>query len=259
VALRRAGPQACQAAAHALPTPLGSQVTTAVIVSAAVALPLGALAGRALDAVAPRVPRRPLVPAGAPAPPAAALPARALGAPVPEVAGSLVAVLVVLRFGITPQLAAWLWFGLVGLLLSFIDLREQLLPNRVLVPGTVVATVLLAAAAAVEGTWSDLVRALVAAAVCFAVLLAMAVAAPAGLGMGDVKLAGFLGLYLGWLGWPSVLFGFLLGFLTQAMVGLALLALRRAGRHTELPFGPALVVGSLTAALLADVWAVRAG
>jgi leader peptidase (prepilin peptidase)/N-methyltransferase len=56
-----------------------------------------------------------------------------------------------------------------------------------------------------------------------------------------------------------VLFGFLLGFLTQAVVGLALLALRRAGRRTELPFGPALVVGSLTAALLADVWAVRAG
>jgi leader peptidase (prepilin peptidase)/N-methyltransferase len=234
-------------------------VNAAVVTAAVVALPLGALAGRVLDSVAPRVPRRPLVPAGAPVPPEAPAPPRALGAPVPEVAGGVLATLVVLRFGLTPQLAAWLWFALVGLLLSLVDVREKLLPNRVLAPGTAVTALLLAVAAAVEGTWADLVRALLAAAAGFAVLLAMVAAAPAGLGMGDVKLAGLLGLVLGWLGWPSVLFGFLLGFVAQAVVGLALLAFRRAGLRTDLPFGPALLAGTLAAALLADLWAVRAG
>jgi leader peptidase (prepilin peptidase)/N-methyltransferase len=175
------------------------------------------------------------------------------------VAGGVLATLVVLRFGLTPQLAAWLWFALVGLLLSLVDVREKLLPNRVLAPGTAVTALLLAVAAAVEGTWADLVRALLAAAAGFAVLLAMVAAAPAGLGMGDVKLAGLLGLVLGWLGWPSVLFGFLLGFVAQAVVGLALLAFRRAGLRTDLPFGPALLAGTLAAALLADLWAVRTG
>jgi leader peptidase (prepilin peptidase)/N-methyltransferase len=87
----------------------------------------------------------------------------------------------------------------------------------------------------------------------------MALLAPAGLGMGDVKLAGLLGLYLGWLGWPVVLLGFLLGFAVQALVGLVLLAARRAGRHTELPFGPALLGGSLAAALLSAPWTLIGG
>jgi leader peptidase (prepilin peptidase)/N-methyltransferase len=236
-------------------------VTVAVALAAAVALPLGALGGRALDRWAPRVPRRPRVPAGAVSPADEPVPpgrpaARAFGAPLPELVGALVAAVLVLRFGLTPVLPAWLWFGTVGLLLALVDLREHLLPNRVLLPGTVVAVALLAVVAALDGSWGAFARAALAGLAGFAVLLAMAVAAPAGLGMGDVKLAGFLGLYLGWLGWPSVLFGFFLGFLGQAVVGLALLVLRRAGRRTELPFGPALLAGTLVAALLADAWAV---
>ncbi|MCU1606732.1 MAG: Peptidase prepilin type [Modestobacter sp.] len=233
-------------------------MNAAVVTAAVVALPLGALAGRALDSVAPRVPRRSPLPAGAQIDDSP-VPSRALGAPLPEMAGGLLVGLLVLRFGLTPQLAAWLWFALIGLLLAVVDLREKLLPNRVLVPGTAITALLLAVVAAVEGTWADLVRALIAAAVSFAVLLAMAVAAPAGLGMGDAKLAGLLGLVLGWLGWPSVLFGFLLGFVAQAVVGLTLMALRRAGRRTELPFGPALLAGALVAALLAGAWGVHSG
>jgi leader peptidase (prepilin peptidase)/N-methyltransferase len=253
--LRGARSGACQAAAHALPS---RDVNVAVIVAAAGAVPLGALAGRALDHLAPRVPRRSPVPSAGPAAPAP-VPSRALGAPLPEVAGGLVAGLLVLRFGLAPQLPAWLWWALVALLLAVVDLRERVLPNRVLLPGTAVAALLLTAAAAADGTWAALVRALAAAAVSFAVLLAMAVAAPAGLGMGDAKLAGFLGLYLGWLGWPPVLSGLLLGFVLQALIGLALLAARRAGRRTELPFGPALLAGALVAALLAGPWAVHSG
>jgi len=119
--------------------------------------------------------------------------------------------------------------------------------------------VLLLLAAAADDAWPALGRALLGGAAAFAVLLVMALLAPAGLGMGDVKLAGFLGLYLGWLGWPVVLLGFLLGFVVQALVGLVLLLTRRAGRRTELPFGPALLGGALVAALLSAPWALLAG
>jgi leader peptidase (prepilin peptidase) / N-methyltransferase len=175
--------------------------------------------------------------------------------PVLEVVSAGLFALVGLRFGWAPELGAWAWFLAVGLLLAVIDLREKLLPNRILLPGGIGAAVLLAVAAAVDGAWPALLRAGLAAALCFAVLLVMALLAPAGLGMGDVKLAALLGLMLGWLGWPVVLLGFFLGFVGQAVAGLALLVLRKAGRSTELPFGPALLAGALLAALGAGEWA----
>ncbi len=171
-----------------------------------------------------------------------------------EVATAALFVLAALRFGPSAELPAWLWFVAAGVLLSVIDLREHLLPNRVLLPATAGALLLLAVAAAAGDRWDDLLRAVLAGAAAFGVLFAMALISPAGLGMGDVKLAGLLGLLLGWLGWSVVLLGLLLGFLAQAVLGLVLLAVRRAGRDTELPFGPALAAGALTAAVLAGTW-----
>ena len=181
--------------------------------------------------------------------------ATAVRPPVVELVSAGLFALLGLRFGWSPDLAAWAWFLAVALLLAVIDLREQLLPNRILLPGGIGAAVLLVLAAALDDGWPDLLRAAVAAAICFAVLLVMALLAPAGLGMGDVKLAGLLGLMLGWLGWPAVLLGFFAGFLLQALVGLVLLVLRRAGRRTELPFGPALLAGTFAAALASGGWA----
>ncbi len=169
--------------------------------------------------------------------------------PVLEVATAALFVLVVLRFGTSAELPAWLWFVSAGLLLSVIDLRLRLLPNRVVLPATAGALVLLTAAAVVDGEWAALLRAVLAGAAAFGVGLGMAVLAPTGLGMGDVKLAGFLGVLLGWLGWHVVLLGFFLGFLVQAVLGLALMTAGRAGRRTELPFGPALAGGALVAAV----------
>lgn len=54
---------------------------------------------------------------------------------------------------------------------------------------------------------------------------------PQGSGFGDVKLAGLIGLYLGWLGWGSLLVGAFLGFLLGAVVGIALMVRGRAGRE----------------------------
>jgi leader peptidase (prepilin peptidase)/N-methyltransferase len=70
------------------------------------------------------------------------------------------------------------------------------------------------------------------------------------MGLGDVKLLGLLGLVLGWFGWGVLLAGVFLGLLTGAAVSIVLLAARRAGWRTALPFGPPLLVGAVLALAL---------
>jgi leader peptidase (prepilin peptidase) / N-methyltransferase len=75
------------------------------------------------------------------------------------------------------------------------------------------------------------------------VYLILALISPAGLGMGDVKFSGLLGLALGWAGWQSVLLGVLAGFVLNAVVALLVMVIRR-DRGGEVPFGPAMVAGA---------------
>ena len=70
-------------------------------------------------------------------------------------------------------------------------------------------------------------------------------------GFGEAKVAGFVGLYLGWLGWSSVLVGTFTGFLVGGLAGGVLLATRRGGRKTAIPFGPAMLAGALLALFVA--------
>ncbi|WP_457049105.1 prepilin peptidase [Geodermatophilus sp. SYSU D01062] len=148
------------------------------------------------------------------------------------------------RFGVSAALPAYLLLAVAGVLLAAIDRRHSLLPNRVVLPTLVAGAVLLAGAAAVTGEWPALLRAVLAAAAVFGVLLVMALVSPAGMGMGDVKLGAVLGLYLGWLGWPHVVLGLFAGFAVQAVLALGLMTVRRVGLRTELPFGPALLLGT---------------
>jgi leader peptidase (prepilin peptidase)/N-methyltransferase len=78
---------------------------------------------------------------------------------------------------------------------------------------------------------------------------------PAGMGFGDVKLAGVLGMYLGWLGWAEVITGAFLGFLLGGVVGALLMAVRRAGRKSQIPFGPYMLLGAFIAILTGDALA----
>src|SRR6185437_3671912 len=110
-----------------------------------------------------------------------------------------------------------------------VDLRHRLLPDRAVVPTFAVGALLLVVAAVAEQAWPDLLRAGLGALVLFAAFLVLALISPAGLGMGDVKLAAVVGLYLGWLGWGAVVLGAFAGFVVQAVVSLVLLATRRIG------------------------------
>ena len=123
-------------------------------------------------------------------------------------------------------------------------MKHRLLPKRVVLPELAVGKALLLLPAVADGAWDALLRAVLGAAALFAVYLALALVSPGGLGMGDVKLAALVGLYLGWLGWAAVVLGALAGFVVQAVVALGLLATRRIGLRGELPFGPAMLAGA---------------
>ena len=166
-------------------------------------------------------------------------------APWPEVLTAGMFALLALRFAHSWALPAFLVLCAVGVLLALIDLRHRLLPNRVVLPALGAGVLLLLLAAAVGGDWAAFARAGASAAVLFAVFLVLALLAPGGLAMGDVKLAAVLGLHLGWVSWRAVVLGGAAGFVVQAVAALVLLAARRVGRKGELPFGPAMLVGAL--------------
>ncbi len=160
---------------------------------------------------------------------------------------SLVIVLGLLawRLGADPALPAYLYLGAVGVVLATVDLSVKRLPDPLVLPSYAVGLVLLGVAAAVAGEAASLARAALAMALLFGLYLVLAVLNPAGMGFGDVKLAGVLGLHLGWLGWAELLVGALAGFLLVAITALGLLAARLVTRSSQLPFGPFMLAGAL--------------
>ena len=146
--------------------------------------------------------------------------------------------------GAEAQLAAYLWLAGVGVTLAVIDIETLRLPDRLTLPSYPVGLVLLA----IPADWSALGRAVLAAAITGGAAFLLALLAPrGGLGLGDVKLLGLLGLFLGWLGWGVLVLGVALGFALGAVVAGGMLASRRAGLRDHLAFGPWLIAGALVA------------
>lgn len=150
-------------------------------------------------------------------------------------------------------LAAFLVVAVIGVLLAAIDVACRRLPDPLVATAGLAALVLLNAATLARGDAAALLRALAGSAALGAAYFLLALLPGAHLGFGDVKLAAVLGLLLGWLGWGAVLLGALLPHLISGPVALALLLARRAGRKTELPFGPALLAGALAAVVVTAI------
>ncbi|RBA30647.1 prepilin peptidase [Dietzia maris] len=139
-------------------------------------------------------------------------------------------------------------------LLIVIDLAVFRLPDKIVLPLYPVVFGGLAVTAAMFDVWGSLGRAAAAAAALLAFYFVLALINPSGLGLGDVKLSGVLGAFLGWLGWPAVLAGTLAAFVINAVVALVLLAAGRVGAKSGIAFGPAMVIGAVAGAAY---WAVR--
>jgi leader peptidase (prepilin peptidase)/N-methyltransferase len=171
--------------------------------------------------------------------------------PLVELGTALLFVAVAARFGPSAALPAYLYLAAVSVALALIDVDVQRLPNVIVLPSYLVGALLLLPAAVAGGDWRHAARGLAAMAALWALYFAIAFAYPGGMGFGDVKLAGLLGLYLGWLGWSSVLVGAFAGFLLGGLTGVALLLTRRAGRKSAIPFGPYMLAGAMLALFVA--------
>ncbi|MGJ9406945.1 prepilin peptidase [Nesterenkonia aurantiaca] len=138
-------------------------------------------------------------------------------------------------------------FVVCAISLSFIDLREHRLPNRIIYPWAAIALSLLLPTALLLGDPFAALRALAAALVWGGLFLLVRLIAPPALGMGDVKLAVVLGLYTGLLGWDTVLAAVVVSFLLGGLVSAGLLVSGRGTARTAVPFGPFLLVGTAVA------------
>jgi leader peptidase (prepilin peptidase)/N-methyltransferase len=162
-------------------------------------------------------------------------------------------------------LAACAYFAVMAVRLTVIDVRHHLLPNRIVFPSYAVAGVLLLAAAvsASPGPGADqdpagplaglavpMLRVVAGAAALWLFYFILRFAYPPGMGFGDVKLAGVLGMYLGYLGWGHLFAGTFLAFLLGGLWSIALLAARKGTLKSSIPFGPFMLAGAAAAMLL---------
>jgi leader peptidase (prepilin peptidase)/N-methyltransferase len=162
--------------------------------------------------------------------------------PLVEAATGVLFVAVTMRLGLTLQLPAYLYLAAIGVALTMIDFDVRRLPDSIVLPSYVITILLLVPAGAGGSGWWPAGRALIGMTALLAVYFALALAYPHGLGFGDVKLAGLLGLYLGWLSWGAVLIGVFGGFVLAALSGMAVVASRRAPR--VILFGPCLIAAA---------------
>ncbi len=170
--------------------------------------------------------------------------------PLVEAGTAALFAVMALRFGLDPVLPAYLYLAAVGLALALIDLDVQRLPNALTYPSYPVALALLGAAGLLGSDSGSFLRALAGGVVAFAFYALLVLVYPAGMGLGDVKLSGVLGLYLGWLGSGVLVAGLFLGFLLGGVVGVLVLVLGKGGRKTKVPFGPFMLLGTLLAVLI---------
>lgn len=164
--------------------------------------------------------------------------------------------LLIAAFGVNALLWSFVPFAALIASVTIIDLRELRVPNRITGPAAIAALPVLLLASLADWPDLSLVRALLGAAAMGAFYLVLALIYPAGMGLGDVKLAPLLGAQLALFGWVPFVRGLILAFFCIGPVAIVLLLLRRAGRKTGLPFAPFMCAGAL-AALLLEGWLHR--
>jgi leader peptidase (prepilin peptidase) / N-methyltransferase len=161
--------------------------------------------------------------------------------PAVELLTALCFVAVVLARGIHPELIALIPFTAALIAISFIDLQHKIVPNRIVGPAAIYGVV-----TAVAFRTHVVPELLIAGVGAFTFFLVAALINPRGMGMGDVKLAGVMGLYLGRLVIPALLIAFLVG----SVVGVAIVMRHGVrSRKVGVPFAPFMALGGLVAML----------
>jgi leader peptidase (prepilin peptidase) / N-methyltransferase len=157
--------------------------------------------------------------------------------PAVELVTALLLAGCVFAFGLTAKAAIAAFFCAVLVAVSAIDLEHRIIPNRIVLPAAIVVLV-AATARDLSPEWA------LAALGASGFLFAAALAYPAGMGMGDVKLALLMGAALG----RTVSVALMVGMVCALVPGIVLLARHGAkARKMGIPFGPFLAIGSVVA------------
>ncbi len=167
--------------------------------------------------------------------------------PLVELATAVLFGLLAWHFGLHVVLIAYLYLAAISIALALIDIDLHKLPDALTLPSYPVAAVLLTAGALSAHEPFNLLRAAIGGAALFALYAVLWFVYPKGMGLGDVKLAGVLGMYLGYLGWGALAVGAFFGFALGGLVGVTLMATGRATRKSKIPFGPFMLAGALGA------------
>ncbi len=190
--------------------------------------------------------------------------------PIPEVLTGLLFGLAAAQYG-DWRLAAMLVLMAVSVALTIVDLVQYRLPNAILFPGMAASAVIIVVGELLDGDTSAIGHAAIGAVLYSALLLAVHLLNPAGMGFGDVKLALLLGAFAGWVADSrldavrAVLIALFIGSALGVVLGLGRVVVQRLGRsflpdpeegsagpgvrHTTFPFGPPLMVGAILVAL----------
>jgi leader peptidase (prepilin peptidase)/N-methyltransferase len=165
--------------------------------------------------------------------------------PLVELATAVLMALTVLVVGANEDVWLGLAFVLVLVPVTVIDLDFRIIPNKLMIAGTVAALAILALTRP-----DDIPEHLIAACAAGGFLLVAAIAYPSGMGMGDVKLAFVMGLFLG----RDVGVAMLVALVAGSVVGVAIMARKgtQEGRKTAIPFGPFLALGGIVGLLAGE-------
>lgn len=161
---------------------------------------------------------------------------------------AVLGVVVGAQIGWGGALIPWAFLLPVGVILGLVDWRTRLLPTYLIAPSYGVLIVLTLAAGLVDRDRHALVGALVGWAVLGGFYLLMWVIYPRGMGYGDVRLSGLLGIGLGYLGWAALLTGGYAGLLVGSLGGFALSRFGLVDRR-HVPFGPFMLLGAVIGVL----------
>lgn len=172
--------------------------------------------------------------------------------PLVEVGTAALFAATAVRFGADAALPAFLVFVAALIAITAIDLELFIVPNRIVYPTLFASAPMLLTAATVDGDWKSAREAAIGGVLAFGLFLVIHLISPRGMGFGDVRLSGVIGMFLGWLSVPHVLLGLFLAFLLASVIGVGLIAVKLRSRKDHIPFGPFLALGAVLAVLAGD-------
>ena len=161
-----------------------------------------------------------------------------------ELATAVIFALLTWHYGLSPALGIMIFYACLFIVVSVIDLEHGLILNKVVYPSMVIALLLALLPRSWLTQWivTGIANAAIGGAIGFALFLAIALISRGGMGWGDVKLAGLIGLATGF---PLVFLSIIMAAILGGIVAVALVIARKRQRRQTIPFGPFLAVAAM--------------